>query len=846
LFDDATSGTVTTANVSSTKLTYNPSTGSLGINTTSPGSTLSVGGTITELYNGQFWNVVSQADVGYGASQVPLNQYLGQLAFLDDFSPNGLRRDGGGSDDVSVDANGNVSIGGSITVSGIATVNQLDVNQLSPDGVDFGTLLYVPVANGSGGWDWGTVASAGAGNLNGIDILEEGSIVGTAGSARSIDFRGNNIIATGTAGGSIATVRVSDTPTFNSLNVTGVSTFQGNVNLGDNDRLRIGDGNDLEIYHDGSNSYISNTTGSLYITDNGNNVYIQGSAGESSGIFRGNGAVELYYDNSKKFETTSTGISVSNGASTSATIAGPTELIIDPAAVGDNTGLVRIKGDLYVDGTQFVVNSTTIELADFNVGIATTVGTNLLLDGAGIGIGSTNIRKTITWNNTAGALTSSEDWNLVSGKQYEINGAQVLSSTTLGSGVVNSSLTSVGTLGQLNVSGVTTTSQLVSTVATGTAPLTVSSTTLVTNLNADLLDGYNTGTSGNTIPLLSGSNTWSNQQIVEFATSATNGHLYAKGATGALSREGKIRLGGTFGVGADTYSRLIASLRAGFNGNVWGTEYLDFYLNNATNDTASDVNQGRVMRLGFGGNVLIGSATPTGTASQPLQVTGGAYVSGSVGIGNTNPQRKLHVSGDVRFDTMPSFNAVGTIEINRSDGVSRPFYIRTHNDSVASGNYMMFDVHNGTQGNADTVMTLRGSGNVGIGTTNPQYKLHVVGSFGATTKSFIIDHPTKEGKKLQYGSLESPYHGIRLTGSSVIKNGMCVIELPEYIHNLVKDDGLNINITNIKHGKVIWVEEVNVSNNNFVVMTEEKIGEYEFYWDFTAIRKDVQDLEVEF
>ena len=137
-------------------------------------------------------------------------------------------------------------------------------------------------------------------------------------------------------------------------------------------------------------------------------------------------------------------------------IYGPTELVIDPAAVGDNTGAVRIKGDLYVDGTQTYINSTTIELADFNVGIATTVGTNLLLDGAGIGIGSTNIRKTITWNNTASALTSSEDWNLVSGKQYEINGTSVLSSTTLGSGVVNSSLTSVGTLGQLNVSGVST------------------------------------------------------------------------------------------------------------------------------------------------------------------------------------------------------------------------------------------------------------------------------------------------------------------------------------------------------------------------------------------------------
>jgi hypothetical protein len=131
-------------------------------------------------------------------------------------------------------------------------------------------------------------------------------------------------------------------------------------------------------------------------------------------------------------------------------------LIIDPAAVGDDTGLVRIKGDLYVDGEQFIVSSSTIELADLKVGIATTVGTNVLLDGGGIGIGSASVEKTILWNNSSTSLKSSENWDLASGKVFKINGTEVLSSTTLGSGVVNSSLTTVGTLLNLNVSGVVT------------------------------------------------------------------------------------------------------------------------------------------------------------------------------------------------------------------------------------------------------------------------------------------------------------------------------------------------------------------------------------------------------
>ena len=146
-----------------------------------------------------------------------------------------------------------------------------------------------------------------------------------------------------------------------------------------------------------------------------------------------------------------TGVNISTD-----TISGPATLTIDPAAVGDNTGAVRIKGDLYVDGTQFIVNSTTIELADFNVGIASTVGTNALLDGAGIGIGSIGIRKTLTWNNSSTALKSSEDFDISSGKVYRVNGTSVLSNNTLGSGVVTSSLTSVGTLGQLQVTGVST------------------------------------------------------------------------------------------------------------------------------------------------------------------------------------------------------------------------------------------------------------------------------------------------------------------------------------------------------------------------------------------------------
>ena len=143
-------------------------------------------------------------------------------------------------------------------------------------------------------------------------------------------------------------------------------------------------------------------------------------------------------------------LSATNMSTGISTITGPATIHIDPTTIGDDTGSVRIKGDLYVDGTNFVVDSETITLADHVVGIASTATTDALTDGAGIGIGSD---KTFTYDNTNTSLKSSENLNLASGKTYKIDGSDVLSGTTLGSGVTDSSLTSVGTLGSLTVSG---------------------------------------------------------------------------------------------------------------------------------------------------------------------------------------------------------------------------------------------------------------------------------------------------------------------------------------------------------------------------------------------------------
>lgn len=126
-----------------------------------------------------------------------------------------------------------------------------------------------------------------------------------------------------------------------------------------------------------------------------------------------------------------------NGSDT-AYINGPSQILIDPAPLfGSHTseesvrGTVRIKGDLYVDGTKFEVESTTVNIADYRIGIGTTATDDIVLDGAGIGIGSIGFEKTFTWDYDNRALSSSEHINIVENKVYKIGGLERLSENKL-------------------------------------------------------------------------------------------------------------------------------------------------------------------------------------------------------------------------------------------------------------------------------------------------------------------------------------------------------------------------------------------------------------------------------
>ena len=133
------------------------------------------------------------------------------------------------------------------------------------------------------------------------------------------------------------------------------------------------------------------------------------------------------------------------------------------------------------------------------------------------------------------------------------------------------------------------------------------------------------------------------------------------------------------------------------------------------------------------------------------------------------------------------------------------------------------------------------SGNVAIGFTGEQsgIKLAVNGSFTATTKSFLIDHPTKEGWKLRYGSLEGPENGVYIRGKLKGKNK---IELPEYWTKLVDPDSITVTITAIGKHQKLYVEDI--SNNVVTVGCEE--GEINCFFVVYGERVDIDKLVVEY
>ncbi len=110
-------------------------------------------------------------------------------------------------------------------------------------------------------------------------------------------------------------------------------TLTGNLNFGDNDKAIFGTGSDLQIFHDpsGPASYISDVGNGDLILKGSNQIRLQQADGDALATFNEDGSVQLYYNNSEKLATTSTGIDITG------------TLTSDDLIVDDDTATITIK-----------------------------------------------------------------------------------------------------------------------------------------------------------------------------------------------------------------------------------------------------------------------------------------------------------------------------------------------------------------------------------------------------------------------------------------------------------------------------------------------------------------------
>ena len=140
------------------------------------------------------------------------------------------------------------------------------------------------------------------------------------------------------------------------VSVTGDLVTSGNIDLADssggsNNRIKLGTGDDLQVYHDGSNGYVYNSgSGNLTLVGNGSNkIQIRAKNGENSITCNSDGSVELYHDSSKKFETTTTGAKATGKLEVTGNLEVGGVLTYEDVTNIDSVGIITARDHLVVN-----------------------------------------------------------------------------------------------------------------------------------------------------------------------------------------------------------------------------------------------------------------------------------------------------------------------------------------------------------------------------------------------------------------------------------------------------------------------------------------------------------------
>ena len=150
----------------------------------------------------------------------------------------------------------------------------------------------------------------------------------------------------------------------------------------------------------------------------------------------------------------------------------------------------------------------------------------------------------------------------------------------------------------------------------------------------------------------------------------------------------------------------------------------------------------------------------------------------------------------------------------------------------------------------NTALSLSSGGAISLNATAVNVTngtLSVTGHFAATSKAFVIDHPTPEkkaqGMKLQYACLEGPENGVYVRGKEDTKVG--VIVLPDYWMDLVHADSITVQLTAMSPAQRLYVSKI--EDNKVYVKDASAVSEVTtFFYTVNGERKDIDHLTIEY
>ena len=245
--------------------------------------------------------------------------------------------------------------------------------------------------------------------------LEKLTKIDGGGISTTSDYRVGVITATKFVGPVEGSITATDASFSGNVSIAGTLTYEDVTNIDsvgvitardgikipfDNKFLLLGQSNDLSLAHTAGHSYIADTgTGGLYLT--GSNVRIQNATqNEDIAVFNQNDSVDLFFNNTKRFETTNTGAIVT-GILTATN--GLDAIGIQSGGINISTGILTAINFIGL-GNTFAVNGTTVDVSisgnsgaggtwsSYTAGIATTksvgVNTNNLDDNDLVGVGN--------------------------------------------------------------------------------------------------------------------------------------------------------------------------------------------------------------------------------------------------------------------------------------------------------------------------------------------------------------------------------------------------------------------------------------------------------------------------